>query len=115
LDWPGALVGPRAFVLDYHLMQAYRANGYYSDYIQDSQTFLCAHPDFVLLDAPNANTLDAQGDISPDFRKPNWFDVNIRSNSQFEWRVIDSFNSTEITRKLIAVHRIAPLEFCNHP
>ena len=29
LDWPAALVGPRAFVLDYHLMQAYRNNGYY--------------------------------------------------------------------------------------
>ena len=24
LDWPAALVGPRAFVVDYHLMQAYR-------------------------------------------------------------------------------------------
>ena len=44
LDWPAALVGPRAFVLDYHLMQAYRNNGYYSKYIQDSHEFLCSHP-----------------------------------------------------------------------
>ena len=28
VDWPSALAGPRAFVLDYHLMQAYRNNGY---------------------------------------------------------------------------------------
>ena len=55
LDWPAALAGPRAFVLDYHLMQAYRNNGYYTKNIQDSQTFLCSHPDFVVLDAPNAS------------------------------------------------------------
>ena len=30
LDWHAALAGPRSFVLDYHLMQAYRDNGYYS-------------------------------------------------------------------------------------
>ncbi len=64
LDWPAALVGPRAFVLDYHLMQAYRNNGYYSRYIQDSHAFLCSHPDFLVLDAPNANTLDARNDNS---------------------------------------------------
>ena len=60
LDWPAALVGPRAFVLDYHLMQAYRDNGYYSKHIQDSRSFLCSHRDFVVLDAPNANTRTAQ-------------------------------------------------------
>ena len=53
LDWPGALVGPRGFVLDYHLMHAYRSNGYYSKNIQDSQSFLCSHPDFAVLDGPN--------------------------------------------------------------
>jgi hypothetical protein len=115
LDWPAALVGPRAFVLDYHLMQAYRNNGYYSNYIQDSHTFLCSHPEFLLLDAPNANTLDARNDNSPDMQKPNWFDVNIRKAPQFEWKVIDSFDATEVTRKLIAVHRKAPLPFCKHP
>ena len=29
LDWPAALVGPSEFALDYHLMQAYRNDGYY--------------------------------------------------------------------------------------
>ena len=69
LDWPAALVGPRAFVLDYHLMQAYRNNGYYAKNIQDSHSFLCSHPDFLVLDAPNANTLDAHNDNSPDMQE----------------------------------------------
>ena len=47
LDWPAALVGPRAFVLDYHLMQAYRNNGYYAKNIQDSHSFLCSHSGFL--------------------------------------------------------------------
>ena len=47
LDWPAALAGPRAFVLDYHLMQAYRDNGYYSNNIQDSSSFLCSNTDFL--------------------------------------------------------------------
>jgi hypothetical protein len=115
LDWPAALVGPRAFVLDYHLMQAYRDNGYYAKWIQDSHYFLCSHPDFVVLDAPNANTLDARNDNSSDMQKPNWFDVNIRTMPQFEWRVIASFDGIEVTRKLIAVHRRSPLGFCNQP
>ena len=115
LDWPAALVGPRAFVLDYHLMQAYRNNGYYSKYIQDSHAFLCSHPDFLVLDAPNANTLDAPSDNSPDMQKPNWFDVNVRRTPQFEWKVIASFDATEVTRKLITVHRSASLPFCNQP
>jgi hypothetical protein len=96
-------------------MQAYRDNGYYSKYIQDSRGFLCSHPDFVVLDAPNANTLDARNDNSPDMRKPNWFDVNIRTKPQFEWRVLASFEATDVTRKLIAVHRRASLPFCSQP
>jgi hypothetical protein len=115
LDWPAALVGPRAFVLDYHLMRAYRDNGYYSNYIQDSHSFLCSHSDFVVLDAPNASTMDRGNNNSPDMQKPNWFDVNIRATPQFEWKVIASFDGTEVTRKLIAVHRSAPLAFCNQP
>ncbi len=115
LDWPAALAGPRAFVLDYHLMQAYRDSGYYSKYIQDSRSFLCSHTDFAVLDAPNANTLDDHNENSPDLQKPNWFDVNIRTMPQFEWKVLASFDGTEVTRKLIAVHRRAPLAFCNQP
>jgi hypothetical protein len=115
LDWPAALVGPRAFVLDYHLMQAYRDNGYYSKYIQDSHGFLCSHPDFVVLDAPNANTLEAHNDNSPDMKRPNWFDVNIRTTPRFEWMVIASFEEGDATRKLIAVHRRASLAFCSQP
>jgi hypothetical protein len=113
LDWPAALAGPRAFVLDYHLMQAYRNSGYYSKDIQDSNSFLCSHSDFYVLDGPNANTLDARDDSSPDMRKPNWFDMNIRTMPQFEWKVIDSFNAPAVTRKLIAVHRRSSLAFCN--
>ena len=55
LDWPAALAGPQAFVLDYHLMQAYRDSGYYSKNIRDSSSFLCSYTDFLVLDAPNAN------------------------------------------------------------
>jgi hypothetical protein len=113
LDWPAALVGPRAFVLDYHLMRAYRDNGYYSKNIQDSHSFLCSHPDFVVLDAPNANTLDARNDNSQDLQKPNWFDSNIRTTPQFEWKVIASFEGTDVTRKLIVVHRRGSLAFCS--
>ena len=98
-------------------MQAYRNNGYYTKNIQDSQTFLCSHQDFVVLDAPNASSLDEHNNNPPDLQKPNWFDINIRTAPQFEWKVIDSFDGigTEITRKLIAVHRRAPLAFCSQP
>jgi hypothetical protein len=115
LDWPSALTGPRAFVLDYHLMQAYRNNGYYASNIQDNRDFLCSHSDFYVLDAPNAITLDPAKKPSPDMQKPNWFDFNIRGKFQFQWKVISSFDSPEVTRKLIAVHRKAPLFFCNVP
>jgi hypothetical protein len=115
LDWPAALAGPKAFVLDYHLMKAYHDNGYFSKGIQDSHSFLCSHPDFFVLDSPNANTLDAHNDNSPDLQKPNWFDLNIRTTPQFEWKVIDSFNAPEVTRKLIAVHRREYLSFCGRP
>ena len=56
-------------MLDYHLMQAYRNNGYYSGNIRDSRKFLCSQADFLVLDAPNANTLDADKSSSPDLRK----------------------------------------------
>jgi hypothetical protein len=113
LDWPAALVGPRSFVLDYHLMSAYRDSGYYGRNIQESQQFLCAHSQFLVLDAPNASTLDAGSSDTPEMRKPNWFDVRIRTNPAFEWTVIDSFDATEVTRKLIMVHRRGALDFCN--
>lgn len=115
LDWPGALLGPRAFTHEYHLMEAYRNNGYYSSNIRDSRGFLCSHPDFLVLDSPNANTLDARNDNSPDMQKPNFFDVNIRNIPQYEWRVLATFDGTEVTRKLISVHRKSPLAFCNQP
>lgn len=113
LDWPAALVGPRAFVLDYHLMKAYQENGYYPQNIQDSQLFICSHRDFVVLDAPNANTLDSHLDNSPDMEKPNWFDVNIRGATQFQWKVIESLDASEVTRRLIVVHRVEPLPYCD--
>jgi hypothetical protein len=113
MDWPSALAGPRAFVLDYHLMQAYRNNGYYAGNIVDSHDFVCSKPEFFVLDGPNANTLDATRHASPDFQKPNWFDMNVRSTPQFEWKIVASFEAPEVTRKLIAVHRKEPLPFCN--
>jgi hypothetical protein len=113
LDWPVALAGPRSFVLDYHLMQAYRNSGYYSRNIWDSNSFLCYYADFLVLDAPNANTLDSGNDNSANFKKPNWFDVNIRATPQFDWKVIASFDAPAVTRKLITVHRKAPLPYCH--
>jgi hypothetical protein len=115
LDWPTALQGPKTFVVDYHLMQTYRANGYYSNNIQDNHEFLCAHPDFFVLDAPNANTLDGAVNSSSDLNKPNWFDNNIKAKPEFGWTVIGSFDGPRVTRKLIAVHRRAPLPFCRIP
>ena len=67
------------------------------------------------LDAPNADALDATKNNSSDFKKPNWVELNIRTQPQFEWRAIASFDGTEVTRKLIAVHRKGSLPFCNQP
>jgi hypothetical protein len=114
LDWPAALAGPRSFVLDFHLMQAYRNNGYYAKNIQDSHAFLCSHTDFWVLDAPNARALQlGRHEDTLEMEKPNWFDFNIRTVPEFQWKVVDSLDATEVTRQLIAVHRKAPLAFCS--
>jgi hypothetical protein len=99
LDWPAAVAGPRGFVLDYHLMKAYRDSGYYAKNIQDSQGFLCSHADFLVLDVEGHS----------------WFDMTIRRMPQFEWKVIDAFETPEAKRTLIAVHRRAPLDSCSQP
>ena len=112
LDWPAALRGPSEFTVDYHLMQAYRNSGYYASSIQDGRDFLCSHTDFFVLDSPNSTTLDDYN-RPLDMRKPTWFDLNVRRLPQFDWKVIASFDATEATRNLIAVHRKAPLTFCN--
>jgi hypothetical protein len=112
LDWSSALPGPRAFVLDYHLMQAYRKVGYYAGNIKDNSDFLCSHSDFLVLDAPNANTLEGSRNSSPDMGRPNWFDANIRRAPQFQWKILDTLNSSEVARKLIAVHRQGALAMC---
>jgi hypothetical protein len=96
LDWPAAVAGPRGFVLDYHLMKAYRDNGYYAKNIRDSQAFLCSHPDFLVLDVEGHS----------------WFDMTIRKMPQFEWRVVDAFETPEAKRTLIAVHKKSNLPFC---
>jgi hypothetical protein len=113
LDWSAALAGRRSFVLDYHLMQAYRNSGYYSRNIWDSNTFLCYFADFLVLDAPNAETLDSGKYDSANFKEPNWFDLNIRAKPEFDWKVLGSFDAPAATRRLIAVHRKAPLAFCH--
>ena len=113
LDWPAALVGTESICARLPPDAGISQQWLLFKYIQDSHGFLCSHPDFVVLDAPNANTLDVGNNNSPDMQKPNWFDVNIRRTPQFEWKVIDSFDASEVTRKLIAVHRRAPLTSCS--
>ena len=74
LDWPAALAGPPAYVLDYHLLRAYQDAGYYSQKIQDSHAFLCSHIDFLVLDTHV---------LVPMEQEPTWFDFAIRNNSAF--------------------------------
>jgi hypothetical protein len=106
LDWPAALAGPAAYVLDYHLLHAYQGAGYYSPKIQDSHAFLCSHMDFLVLDAHVLVPMEPE---------PTWFDFAIRNNPQFAWRKIDSLDATDMKRELIAVHREAPLNHCDQP
>jgi hypothetical protein len=42
----------------------------------------------------------------------SWFDMAIRNKPQFEWRVVDAFETPEAKRTLIAVHRKSNLPFC---
>ena len=60
-------------------------------------SFLCSHPDFVVLDAPNAFTLDGGTNPSSDLNKPNWFDNNVRTKPEFEWTIIGSFDGPRVT------------------
>ena len=57
-------------------------------------------------------TMDAKNSNSEDFKKPNLFDLKIRTMPQFEWKVIASFDAPAVTRKLITVHRKTPLPYC---
>jgi hypothetical protein len=106
LDWPASLAGPRTHVLDYHLMRAYRDAGYYPQKIQDSHEFLCSHADFLVLDAHALAPLE-QG-IS-------WFDFAIRDSAPFQWKILDTLDGPDVKRNLIAVHRRAPLSYCDQP
>ena len=104
LDWTASLAGPRTHVLDYHLMRAYRDAGYYPQKIRDSHEFLCSHADFLVLDAHALAPLE-QG-IS-------WFDFAIRDSAPFQWRIVDALDGPDVKRNLIAVHRRAPLSYCD--
>jgi hypothetical protein len=106
LDWPTALVGAKGFVLDYHLMSAFRNAGYYPQNLQDQDAFLCSHSDFMVLDSHFFKSSALE---------PGWFDMVIRDKPQFEWKVVDSISAPELQRTLIAVHRQAQLPFCIHP
>jgi hypothetical protein len=109
LDWPAALAGPKPAVTSYHLLASNRAVGYYSQSVQDSNAFLCSHPDFLVLDTHLIGQ-DADG--------PTWFDQRIRQAPEFAWKGLDSFDAPYfpvVKRELIAVHRRAPLAFCNQP
>jgi uncharacterized membrane protein len=112
LDWPTAVQGPRNFVLDYHLMLAYRESGYWTAHILPNRDFLCSRGDFFVLDSPNGSTLDGHNLETAAATGPNWFDLNIRKAPQFEWRVVGSFDGAEVTRRLVAVHRRGSFEFC---
>jgi hypothetical protein len=93
---PGGCERPSLLHL-YHLMQAYRANGYYSKNIQDSDHFLCSHTDFLVLSTD----------------EHTWFNLTIKPNPLFEWKVLESFNALGVNRDLIMVHRKAALAFCD--
>lgn len=98
LDWPYSLQQndyPGA-VTDYHLMQAYRANGYLSDTIFPYQAFLCSHPKFLLLDN----------------RTDSWFDARIKNVPDYQWRIVKTLDEN---RQLIEVTRIRPLAGCSQP
>ena len=104
LDWATAVVAEKGAVLDYHLMSAYRSAGYYAQNIQNQDAFLCAHDDFLVLDPHFVRT---------NALEPGWFDLVIRNTPQFEWTVVATMDGAEVQRKLIAVHRKAPLPFCS--
>jgi hypothetical protein len=104
LDWPTALVGERTMVLDYHLMRAYRHAGYYPGNIQDQDSFLCSHTDFLVLDSHF---------VKNHALEPGWFDLVIRNAPQFEWRALGTEGSSEMRRSLMAVHRKDALPFCD--
>jgi hypothetical protein len=106
LDWPAALVGERTMVLDYHLMSAYRRAGYYRGSIRDKNEFVCAQTDFLVLDPHFVNK---------DALEPGWFDLAIRDTPQFAWKVIAHMDNAQMQRRLIEVHRRAPLPFCRQP
>ena len=106
LDWPAALAGPPAYVLDYHLMQSYRNSGYYSEGIQDSRAFLCSHTNFLVLDAHSLVPLEPE---------PSWFDFAIKNNPAFAWKTVESFDTPDMNRKMIAVQRRAALDDCGRP
>ena len=106
LDWPTALAGGKGFVLDYHLMSAFRKAGYYPQNLQDQDAFLCSHSDFMVLDSHFFKTSALE---------PGWFDMVIRNKPQFEWKVVGSIAAPELQRTLIAVHRRAQLPFCIRP
>jgi hypothetical protein len=107
LDWPAALAGPRADVLDYHLMRSYRDAGYYSQNILESKAFLCSHADFLVLD-----THQTAAPLEPE---PTWFDFTVRNNPRFSWKILDSLDGPDVRRELIAVHRGSPLDHCDEP
>jgi hypothetical protein len=105
LDWPAALAGPRPYVLDYHLMRAYRDAGYYSQNIEDSNAFLCAHNQFLVLDSHSLDPREAG---------TTWFDYSVRHNPRFSWRVLGSLDGPGVTRAWIAVRSNTPVP-CQQP
>lgn len=86
LDWPSALAGPRVAVTDVHLMQNYRAAGYFPGQLPDVSQVL-ARPSFLLLDSTEAN----------------WFQLRIAHNPQFTWKLVAPLDST---RRVLLITRV---------
>ena len=83
-------------MLDYHLMQAYRNNGYYSGNIQDGLNSFVLKPIFSSWMPRTQKRWMLIKAARQTCEKPNWFDANIRSTPQFEWKVIDTFDAPEV-------------------
>jgi hypothetical protein len=86
MDWPTALQGAPDEVPDYHLLQAYRANGYLSANIQDLSTLLRMR-EFAVLDNSQSN----------------WFLANVQNNPCFAWKFL---GQVDATHRVLAVQRV---------
>jgi hypothetical protein len=96
LDWQSALKEYLAAVPDYHLMLAYKQNGYFADRILFANDFLCSHTQFVILDAPTTG----------------FFDTTIRLDPHYRWHLVEVLDRD---RSVFEVTQISPPLACSRP